>query len=376
MTKVFHRTHETFIPQNTLPAKYYTSQDIFETEKEKFFGGWICVGHQSRIPKPGDHFVFELFTESVIIARNKTGQINALTNVCRHRGTLICKPDKDTKHSMSVQCPYHAWTYDLDGKLIGAPHMKDVPGFTLQNYPLGRLPVYVWEGFIFVSFDKDEIPFEEVYAPLIGMFSKWKLGRTRSERRIPYDVHSNWKLIFLNFSECYHCPTAHPLLNTRIDYLQSQNDLTEGHILGGFFEINAASMTKSGNLSAIPLSSELGEDISRAHYYTVMPNLLINLHPDYMMYHILIPVSPGQTKVVSEWLFNPDAWGREDFHPEDAVDIWHSTNQEDWELTENAQRGISSKFYEEGPYSDRESLLTAFDRHFLKVMRNSEKLEP
>jgi Rieske 2Fe-2S family protein len=377
----FKPSHEGYVPgQLTLPQKYYVSEEIWNRENEKIFNKyWICVGHVSRIPGAGDYYLFDVLDEKLIIVRTKKGEVKALFNVCRHRGTLVCdsipedqqKPvDEETGHTNSFQCPYHAWTYDLEGNLISATKfMKGVPGFKLQDHPMGSLPVHVWQGFIFVNFGKNPEPFEKQYKGLIGRFDKWQMGRARSFKRITYSIETNWKYVFQNFNECYHCPTQHPLLNSRIDYTGSLNDLTEGPVLGGYFDILGDSMTTSGKFSAIPLA-DLGDDLNRAYYYTVFgAGLLLNIHGDYVMFHLVVPVAPGKTIVISEWLFNPEAWSLPGFNPEDAVEFWDITNLQDWHLTRIAQQGVRSRDYKPGWYSPRESLLESFDRFYLEELK-------
>lgn len=354
----------------TLPQKYYVSDDVFRQEQERIFKRyWICAGHQSRIPKAGEYFLLNIFNESLIVLRDKQNQIRALHNVCRHRGTRVCEEEQG-RFGASIQCSYHAWTYGLDGNLIGAPFMKDVEGFRKEDYPLRAAPVHVWEGFIFVSLSLGQpVPFEETYAPLLGRFSQWNMERLNSQKRMAYEAHSNWKYIFQNFNECYHCPTIHPLLNRLTDYTSGNNDLVEGPFLGGFMEILEESLTVSGRTCGLPLGT-LGEDSRRGYYYSVLPNLLLNIHPDYVMFHLVTPHAPGHSTIVSEWLFNPESFGRADFHPQDAVDFWHETNLQDWHVCELGQLGVASEAYAPGWYTPRESLLAAFDRHYLRLMND------
>ncbi|HEY2980701.1 MAG TPA: aromatic ring-hydroxylating dioxygenase subunit alpha [Anaerolineales bacterium] len=365
----FHKTDETYVSgSTTLPQKYYTGDDMFALEQERIFRKyWTCAGHQSRIPEAGNYFLLNLFGESLIVLRDKQGQIRAFYNVCRHRGTRICE-EAEGRFGSSIQCSYHAWTYGLDGQLIGAPFMKEVKEFRWEDYPLRAAPVHLWEGFIFVHLSLDEPPpFEQTYAPLVGRFKQWNLAELRSERRIPYEVKSNWKYIFQNFNECYHCPTIHPLLNQFTDYTSGNNDLTDGPFLGGFMEITRESMTVTGRICALPLG-ELGEDGKRGYYYSILPNLLLNIHPDYVMFHLVFPEAPGRSLIVSDWLFNPASFDRLDFHPQEAVDFWHETNLQDWHVCELGQLGVSSQAYAPGWYTPRESLLAAFDRHYMKIM--------
>ena len=365
----FRKTSETYVKGSlTLPQKYYVSNEMFDLEQERIFRKyWACAGHQSRIPNAGDYFLLNLFGESLIILRDKEHKVRAFYNVCRHRGTRVCE-EGEGRFSGSIQCSYHAWTYGLDGKLIGAPFMKDVPGFNWEEYPLRAAPVEIWEGFIFVHLGLGTpAPFKDVYAPLIGRFKQWNMDRLKPHQRIPYDVKSNWKYIFQNFNECYHCPTIHPLLNKFTDYTSGTNDLTEGPFLGGFMNITNESMTVTGRACSLPLG-ELGDDGQRGYYYSILPNLLLNMHPDYVMFHLVQPGAPGYSRIVTEWLFNPEAFGRPDFRPQEAVDFWHETNLQDWHVCELGQLGVSSQAYSPGWYTPRESLLAAFDRHYLGVM--------
>lgn len=366
----FFKTAETFIPGSmTLPQKYYTADETFALEKERIFRGyWMCLGHQSRIPNAGDYFVQSPLGESLIVVRDKQGGVRAFYNVCRHRGTRICE-QAEGRFSGSIQCSYHAWTYGLDGSLIGAPFMKELKDFRWEDFPLRAAPVHLWEGFIFVNLGLGAVPpFEETYAPLIGRLGRWNMGGLKSHQRIAYDVKSNWKYIFQNFNECYHCPTIHPLLNKFTDYTSGTNDLTEGPFLGGFMDITNESMTVTGRTCALPLG-DLGPDSKRGYYYSILPNLLLNLHPDYVMFHLLFPDAPGHSTIVSEWLFNPAAFDLPDFRPQEAVDFWHETNLQDWHVCELGQLGVQSQAYSPGWYTPRESLLAAFDRHYLKIMQ-------
>ena len=377
----YHKTTDTFNAGSmTLPQKYYTSGEVFDREKERIFNRyWICAGHESRIPDPGDYFLLNLFDESLIILRDQEKQIRAFYNVCRHRGTRICEV-AEGRFSNSIQCSYHAWTYGMDGKLIGAPFMKGVKGFRWEDYPLRAAPVELWEGFIFVHLglpgqlagagDEHE-PFMETYAPLIGRLRQWNMGSLRSHKRISYEVQSNWKYIFQNFNECYHCPTIHPLLNKFANYTSAENDLVEGPFLGGFLSITSGgSMTVTGRMCALQLGELDEHESQRGYYYSILSNLLLNIHPDYVMFHLVIPRAPGQSTVVSEWLFHPNADQQPEFRPQEAVDFWHETNLQDWHVCELGQQGVRSKAYTPGWYTPRESLLAAFDDHYLKIMED------
>src|SRR6476469_4917879 len=177
---LFRRTSETLVGgAKTLPQKYFVSPDIFEQEQARVFSTqWLLVGHQNQIAKPGEFLVNEVAGESLIVIRDKSGEIHGFFNVCRHRGTRLI--EDGSGHASAIQCPYHAWTYGLDGRLIGAPHMDEVPGFDKADYSLRAVNLEIWEGFIFINLDENVMPFEEWFAPLNGKFSHWNMPILRS----------------------------------------------------------------------------------------------------------------------------------------------------------------------------------------------------
>ena len=376
--------------------KYFVSPEIFAEEHRKIFSReWLLVGHESQIAKPGDYFVVNVAGESLIVTRDQGSVIRAFYNVCRHRGTRLKEHragEAFCGHSSTIQCPYHAWTYDLDGRLIGAPHMDEAPGFDKTDYPLHPVNLGLWEGFIFVNFaDKNAsterrgYSLEQWFAPLAGKFSHWNMSILRPAKRINYDVRANWKLMFENYSECYHCPGVHPQLQKASPYDSAENDLREGPFLGGFMKINPGkSLSMSGNTCALPIragnkelatASPSGGGPDQEHqivfYYSIFPNMLLSLHPEYVMVHQLWPKSPDRTLILCDWLFHPDAFARGDFNPDDAIEFWDMTNKQDWHMCELSQQGIASRAYEPGPYSSRESIPAAWDKYYLQKIGTS-----
>ncbi len=182
----FRKTTETFTAgATTLPQRYFVSRKVFAEEQDSIFSRqWICVGHRSEIANVGDYFVREVAGESLIVAREQKEIVRAFYNVCRHRGTRLC--ENATGHAAAIQCPYHAWTYSLDGRLLGAPHMDAAAGFDKSNYSLGAVHLGLWEGFIFVNLAEDPTKLEEAFAPLHGKFTHWNLPHLRSGKRIQY----------------------------------------------------------------------------------------------------------------------------------------------------------------------------------------------
>jgi phenylpropionate dioxygenase-like ring-hydroxylating dioxygenase large terminal subunit len=364
----FRKTAETFATgAKTLAQQYFVSPEVFAEEQDRIFSKqWVLVGHQSQLAEAGDYFVAVVAGESLIVVRDQRSVIRGFYNVCRHRGTRL-KEDA-CGHAPAIRCPYHAWTYGLDGRLIGAPHMDQVSGFDKADYSLHAVNLALWEGLIFANLADSPTPLEEWFAPLNGKFSHWNMPKLRAAKRIEYDVKANWKLMFENYSECYHCPGVHPMLSKVSPYDSAENDLTEGPFLGGFMKINkGAGLTMSGRACALPVGKI--QNLQEVFYYSIFPNLLLSLHPEYVMVHQLWPQSPERTLILCDWFFHPDAFNRSDFKPEDAIEFWDMTNRQDWHVCELSQQGIASRAYEPGPYSPRESIPAAWDKYYLHVMK-------
>ncbi|MBV8490637.1 MAG: aromatic ring-hydroxylating dioxygenase subunit alpha [Candidatus Eremiobacteraeota bacterium] len=355
---------------HTLDARWYISPEVFAQEAERIFArSWIGVGRSADLGETGSYFLADIAGESLIITRDPAGRARALYNVCRHRGTRLCT-EQNGRLKGVIQCPYHAWTYGLDGTLLAARNMDATPQFDREAYPLRQAPIVEWEGFLFVSLQPEK-PFEETFAPLMGRFNRWELSRLRCAKRITYDVRCNWKLVFQNYSECYHCPVIHPQLERLSPWESGRNDLMSGPFLGGYMLLRDAqgSLTVSGHTSRAPLPGLDDDETRRVYYYTLFPSMLLSLHPDYAMVHFVDAKAPDRTTIVCEWLFDPQTMSSPNFDPSDAVDFWDMTNRQDWQVSELTQLGVRSRAYAPGPYSSSEGLLHAFDRHYLSIMQ-------
>lgn len=355
----------------TLPGRYYTSGEIYAHEQERIFGGsWICIGRQEQIADPGDYVLVNVCGENLIVLRDRAATPRALYNVCRHRGTRMCEAERG-RFGETIQCPYHAWTYALDGRLIAARHMQEVAGFDKRDYPLHTAELVAWEGFLMLNLAPEPEPFEVAYAPLLGKWDAWNLAGLKVAHRVEYDVRANWKLIVQNYSECYHCPLIHPALDALSPSQSGRNDLSEGPFLGGYMTLrhSGGSMTITGRTARPPVGAVAGEDLDRVYYYSLFPNLLLSLHADYVMAHTLWPEAPDRTRIICEWLFEPATIALPDFDPADAVEFWDMTNRQDWHVSELTQLGAASRAYRPGPYANQEGLLAAFDREYLRVLK-------
>jgi len=363
--------------QMTLPARYYTDPEIFSREMETFFRGmWVCAGREEQVENPGDYFLSEVAGESIIATRDSGRALRAFYNVCRHRGTRMCREDNG-KFAARIQCPYHGWTYGLDGRLLGAPHMDEAT-FQREDYPMHAVHAEVWQGNIFLNLSHQATPLLEQLADLAQKFAPWKMQELRVYKRHEYEVKANWKLIVLNYNECLHCPILHPLLTRISDTMSGDNDTPQSTYIGGSMLLRGTAQTMSmdGQRRRDYLPGLNEEQRSRVLYYAVYPNLLLSLHPDYVMAHRLSPLAADLTRVICEWYFHPAEMAKPEFVGEDALEFWDKTNREDWLISELSQQGISSRAYTPGPYSPREELPMAFDRMILqRENRNSGRCE-
>ena len=351
-----------------LPASYFTSEKIFEEEWEKIFSRrWLCVGRESEIKKSGEFMQCRLEGESILIVRGQDGKLRAFYNHCRHRGTRLCD-EKNGLLKENLQCPYHAWTYNFEAELTAAPNMAGVDGFAKTDYSLHRISLQLWEGFIFINFSDRAEPIQTAFAPVYHKFAQWKLPELLTAEGKSYRIRANWKLLFHNYSECYHCPSVHPLLNKITPYKDSSNDLEEGPFLGGPMTIKPkdGSLTTSGRACAPPLVAN--ENQQKVFFYTLFPNLFLSLHPDFVVAHRLERRSEVETTIHCHWLFHSEAAENPDYRPQEAIQFWDMTNRQDWHVCELTHDGLRSRVAKPGPYANLESMLAAFDREYLRIM--------
>jgi Rieske 2Fe-2S family protein len=353
--------------RQTLPGSYYTDPELFAAEMDRIFAAmWIHVGRQEEVAGRGAFVCRDIADASVLIVGDGNGAARAFHNVCRHRGTRICDAQRGT-FAGSIQCPYHAWTYDLEGRLIGAPLMENVPGFERGLYPLRSVGCEVWAGHVFINLAGSVQPLAVQLRDLTERFAPWRMHDLRMVHRIEYDVRANWKLIIQNYNECLHCPVIHPLLNQMHHYLGAANVPSTETYCGGAmtFKEGIETLSVDGRRRRAVLPGLGADERSVVNYFAIYPNLLLTLHPDYMLTVRIWPEAPDRTRLVSEWHFHPDEIARPGFVYEDAIEFWDVTNREDWAISERSQQGIASRGYAPGPYSHRETQLWEFDQFIL-----------
>ena len=361
-------------PRPTLSGTDYASPSVYDEERERiFWGGWICLGRDEEIPTPGDYLVRDVVGESIVVTRNRSGALRAFYNVCAHRGTKLLDDDPACGHVSKVfKCPYHAWSFDLDGHLVGTPNVEEDEIFERSDYPLHAIAVGSYAGFVFVHLDPGARPLEAHLRDCpetITDFDRYRMADLRVGRRITYEVAANWKIVVENYNECLHCPTIHPELVSVVP-LYRFGEVHDGETRdgGSFMVEGATSFTLTGR-SELPRLPDLLDDDYRMYYGVFQfPNLMVNLHPDAVMTYLLLPRGPAHTTVVSEFLFRPEAIADPGFRPEPVVEFWDLVSRQDWAVCERAQTGVSSRAYRAGVYPRQDRFLFAFNEQYRTVM--------
>ncbi len=330
-----------------LPRAAYTSAEVFAWEQRHFFaGGWMCVGLTSDMPDPGDQRAESVGHAGVFLMRDAAGKLRSFANACRHRGHELL-PCGETVNRPLVVCPYHAWSYRLDGTLRKAPGFEAGENFDPDANGLVELPCEEWHGYVFVDASGGAGELAEHLRGFEQLIAPYEPERLRVGGRHDYVVAANWKVLSENYQECYHCPVIHPELCVITPPTSGENYLHPGHgsWVGGWMEIRDGldTMSLDGRRRGTVLRGIKGAAERHILYIGVFPNLLVSLHPDYVMSHRLIPLSADSTRVQCSWAFSPEDVEREDFDPSYAVDIWDITNRQDWMACESVQRGLSSE---------------------------------
>jgi len=348
-----------------LPPRVYHDPAVLAYELESWFAaGWVCIGREEDIELPGQYFLSQLCGENLIVVRDQRGEVRAFFNFCRHRGaTLVVE---ETGRIPRFQCPYHAWVYDLDGTLHQPRHTDLLEDFNLDEWGLTPVNLGIWQGSIFVNISGDAPPLLAYLDDMPAYFERYDLAGLRRAKQIDYVVNANWKAIVENYSECYHCPGVHPQLNKITPYNLGEWLPSEGPWTGSWMPVvgEHETLTMDGQLHGRDfVEGTTEDDHGKIYYFVVWPNLLISLHPDYLMTHRLVPVAPDKTLVACEWFFEPASMAKPDFDPSDAVDFWDLTNRQDWQVCEWQQTGTRSRAYTAGRYTGMEAGVHSFDLH-------------
>jgi Rieske 2Fe-2S family protein len=361
-------------PRPTLGSDDYTSPQVYDQERERiWWGDWVCLGRSEEVANAGDYLVRDLAGESIFVVRNDEGRLHGFYNVCSHRGTKFLDDDTAANVRKAFVCPYHAWAYDHDGRLIGTPNVKEDEHFDRSQFPLHAFAVGEYAGFIFVNLAEEPRPLMEALtdgAESITAFDRFKMDELRVGVRIVYEVEANWKIIVENYNECLHCPQIHPELVQVVPLFRFGEVWDEEtRDDGNWMKEGATSFTRDGTSELPKLPNLLPEDYSMYYGAYEFPNLMLNLHPDCGMYYIGYPKGPSHTTVVSEYLFRPETIGDPSlFKPEPVVEFWDLISRQDWEVCQRAQTGVGSRAFTHGVYPRQDRFLYNFNEEWRQMM--------
>ncbi|MDA0636812.1 aromatic ring-hydroxylating dioxygenase subunit alpha [Nonomuraea sp. MCN248] len=339
---------------STLPGRSYTDPAQFEAEQAKIFEAlWFCALRSDELPRPGAFRTVQVGRESVIVVRGRDGALRAFLNVCRHRGARV-RMEETGEVKRTLKCPYHAWAYDLDGRLAAAPNLVKMPDVDRVAYGLIAVALREWLGYAWVCLADRPPSFEDtvVHAATERLGDPAAIGHYRTDelalgRRIRYDVRANWKLIVENFMECYHCATIHPELTAVLPEFAGgyAAQYYVGH--GAEFAERVQGFTVDGGPGFGRLPDVSAEQDRRYYAITVKPQVFVNLVPDHVIVHRMFPLAADRTVVECDWLYHPDvvASGADLSR---SVELFHRVNEQDFDACERTQPGMSSRAYRSG----------------------------
>lgn len=388
---------ESQVDMMAMPKAFYKDADIYERDIDRIFlNSWLYAGHQSEIPNAGDWFLFEFAEESVIIVRNKEDEINALLNVCRHRGSRICVESKGC--SKRLTCRYHGWTYDLEGQLKAAAHMGE--SFDKTEIALKKVHVELLHGLIFINFAQKPSSFAPIHEGLEECLRPYDLENAKVAHRESYPIAANWKLALENYTECYHCASAHPeysmghalaypdkksvdayekvMARAEVCGLSDKNihqvylnapgfgadfsyyryPLLRGHVTG----------SPDGEPVA-PLMGDIKDYDGGTTDLHVGPVTFGLMYCDHIVLYRFTPLTVDTADCDITWLVRGDAEEGVDYDKEKLTWLWDVTTQADKTIIERNQQGVNSRYYQPGPFSEMEDYTWEFVSWYVNTMK-------
>jgi len=366
-------------PSFSLPQPFYCDERVFAIDMQEIFGKeWLIAGMSCEIPAKGNFISLQIGKNPVIVVRGAEGKIHAFHNVCRHRGSRLCVTDKGKV--AKLVCPYHQWTYELDGRLLFAGTEMGAD-FDMQQYALKPVHVKSAGGYIFISLAEHPPEIDEFLHTLEHYMEPYDMENTKVAVESRLLEQANWKLVIENNRECYHCNGSHPeLLNTLLEW----DDVTDPRASQAFKDQVAActrrwdadnipyahasfglrnrivrmpllegtvSMTMDGKPGCNKLMGRIKDPDLGSMRILHLPHSWNHCMGDHMIVFTVWPISAQETLVITKWLVHKDAVEGVDYDPERLRAVWDATNAQDRRLAEDNQRGINSSAYQPGPYS-------------------------
>jgi choline monooxygenase len=321
----------------TIPARWYTDPALLEAERRGVFGRtWQYVGRADSVREPGSYLACEVAGEPILVTRGKDGLLRAFSNVCRHRGSLLAE---GAGRAPVIRCPYHAWTYSLDGSLLGTPEFEGVENWDRSKICLPQFQVETWGPFAFVNQDAGAPPLAEVLDAIPSEIAQigCPFDRLHFSYRRDYVVNCNWKVYIDNYLEGYHLPAAHPSLMRELDYAQYRVDTFR------YYSKHIAPIRSANGPEA--RRYEFTDSSRSALYYWIFPNFMLNIYPDNLSSNLILPLGTDRTLTIFEWFaYSGDV-------AQATIDFSDEIQREDIQLCELVQRGLGSRNYNQGRFS-------------------------
>jgi Rieske 2Fe-2S family protein len=357
-----------------LPAEAYFDARHYERELQRiWYRNWVYVGRSSDVAQPRAFRTFELGDQRLLLVRDDAGVLQGFHNTCRHRGAALCRESEGTLRSAAIVCPYHAWVYDLQGDLLRTSSKHRPEGFEESDYPLYKVRVKEWGGFIFVALTDEPPPLEKLFDQPLNRLDAWPLSELTVGHVLVKTVGCNWKIFWENYNECLHCPSVHPQLSQLVPIfgrglLEERDDPRwEAHasdpdpkFKGGLRE-GASTWSLDGRMTGRPFPS-VSEDDRRlgAIYQTGLPSIFIVGHADYVRVVRLRPLGPELTELRVEYLFSPQTLADPAFDLRNIVDFTNAVMTEDAEVCELNQRGLHAAPHARGVVMPEEYIIRQF----------------
>ncbi len=352
----------------TMQPDAYLSETVWTDERERiWFEQWVLVGRDHDVPGAGDRLVVDVAGESIVVIRNGDLELRGFYNVCRHRGAELVDPSGPPCGSFgaAIRCPYHAWTYDLDGRLKRAPFLDAEHTPKVSLHPIA---VDSWGGFVFVNLSADTAPpLRRQLGPIPERIGRYPLAELRPGLTYRYEVAANWKILAENYNECYHCGPVHPTLCELVPTFRRGGSGLEWAD-GIPHREGAWTFTTTGTSNRAPFPELDADERVKHKGELVYPNLMLSLSADHVASFQLMPRGPTHTTVVCDLLFHPDAIDADDFDPSDAGDLWDPVNLEDWAICESVQRGMTSRAWTGGWFAPMEDDTADITRWYAAAM--------
>ncbi|MDP9464670.1 MAG: aromatic ring-hydroxylating dioxygenase subunit alpha [Actinomycetota bacterium] len=344
----------------TLTGHEYSSDEVYERERERIFHrSWFYVCRDDRL-SPGDRFVADVAGESVLVVKDRDGHVHAHANVCRHRGARLCEQNGPGSKA-GITCPYHAWTYSLDGRLIGTPHLT-AHEIDRESLSLWSVACEVWQGFVFVNLSPEPMPLFDWFAAGLDSAQRFEhlhLGELGTAVTTSTNVQANWKILVENYQECLHCSWVHPELVDIVPLYKTGSVVDPARPDGGV-TIRGNSFSLTGR-SSLPLLPHMPADEAESYYgATVFPNMFVDVTGTCVIVSSMWPKGPGETTVVMEYLFAPGTIAAQGFDPHEIVEFSELVGKQDYDVSERVQRGVTSRYFVHGVLAPQDQLIVDF----------------